>query len=100
MKAPRPTLIRAGLLGLLALLLLGIGSLGFALLRPPAAERVLILRSSLDSQGQEVGPGLETLLSDYMEILSGATVTHGKALPSTAELQRLPPGMRLSLIHI
>jgi tetratricopeptide (TPR) repeat protein len=95
MKAPRAILIRAGLLGLLGLLVLGLGSLGFALLRPPAAERVLILRSSLDSQGKEVGPGLETLLSDYMEILAGATVTHGKDLPSIPELQQLPPGLRL-----
>ena len=95
MQVPRPTLIRAGLLGLLGLLVLGFGSLAFALLRPPAAERVLILRSSLDSQGKDLGPGMETLLSDYMEILAGATVTHGKDLPSTTELQRLPPGMRL-----
>jgi len=95
MKAPRATLIRAGLLGLLGLLVLGLGSLGFALLRPPTAERVLILRSSLDSEGKDLGPGLETLLADHMEILSGATVTHAKDLPSTPELQQLPPGMRL-----
>ena len=99
MKAPRPTLIRAGLLGLLGLLLLGLGSLGFALLRPPATERVLIIRSSLDSQGRDVGPGLETLLSDHMEILAGATVSHGKDLPSIPELQQLPPSLRLLRFH-
>jgi len=95
MKPQRPTLIRLGLLGLLALLMLGLGSLGFTLLRPPATERVLMLRSPLDSRGHDLGPGMETLLADYLEILTGATVTHGAGVPGPAELRQLPPTLRL-----
>ena len=71
---------------------LGIGSLGWLLVRKPPIERVLLLASSLDSQGHDFGAGMETLLSDHLEVLAGATVTHAPGLPSLAELQRLPPG--------
>jgi tetratricopeptide (TPR) repeat protein len=38
---------------------------------------------------------METLLSDCLEVMTGATVTHAPALPSPAILYRLPPDTRL-----
>jgi tetratricopeptide (TPR) repeat protein len=63
--------------------------------RPLPVERVLIIASPLDGQGKELGPGMETLLSDCLEVLTGATVSHALNLPSTADLQRLPAQTRL-----
>ena len=75
----------------LVLVVLCLGAAGLLLMRPPAAERVLLLASHLESRGEDLGPGMETLLSDFLEVLVGATVTHADALPSQAELKRLPP---------
>jgi tetratricopeptide (TPR) repeat protein len=80
---------------ILALGLLGLWALGVALARSPAPDRVLILGSSLDSAGRELGPGLEALIEDHLEVLTGATVTHASALPAAAELKHLPPATRL-----
>ncbi len=57
--------------------------------------RILILASPLDDHGKDLGPGMETLLSDCLEVLAGATVTHASSLPSPADLDRLPPDTRL-----
>ncbi|MDP1832432.1 MAG: hypothetical protein Q8K67_10270 [Geothrix sp.] len=72
--------------------ILGFGTLGVALTRPSKVDRVLILASALDSHGQDLGPGMEALIADHLEVLAGATVTHAAALPAAADLQRLPPG--------
>lgn len=58
-------------------------------------ERVLIIASPLDGQGKDLGHGMETLLSDCLEVLTGATVTHAMMLPATEDLRRLPPQTRL-----
>jgi tetratricopeptide (TPR) repeat protein len=63
--------------------------------RSPSVDRVLILGSALDSRGRDVGPGLETLLSDHLEVLAGATVIHAAILPTEVELKRLPSATRL-----
>ena len=95
MPIPRSVPIRPRVWISLALAMLGLGILGVILARPPSSERVLILASSLNSQGRDVGPGMETLLSDFLEVLTGATVTHASALPSQADLKHLPPPMHL-----
>ncbi|MBK7292539.1 MAG: hypothetical protein IPI84_01770 [Holophagaceae bacterium] len=77
----------AVLLGLLVF-----GALGA---RPQAPEHVLILASPLDSEGTDLGPGLETLLSDVLETMADATVTHLKDLPSGTSLRQLPPDAHL-----
>ena len=93
---PSLRVTRKGSLWLLVVLsCLGLGMLTWRLLRKPPVERVLILASSLDSQGRDLGAGMETLLTDYLEVLAGATVTHAAALPAPAELQRLPAGTRI-----
>jgi hypothetical protein len=91
----RSTPIHARIWIILALLMVGLGTLGVILMRPPSSDRVLILASSLDSQGRDVGPGMETLMSDFLEVLTGATVTHASFLPSQADLKRLPPQMQV-----
>ena len=95
MTAPPKVPLRRQFWVILGVAILGLGTLGLLLMKPPTVDRVLILASSLESQGKEVGPGLETLLSDCLEVLAGATVTHATALPSLADLQRLPPHMSL-----
>lgn len=95
MTSPRPAPIRASIWIIVALALVGAATMGLFLARPIQMERVLILASPCDSQGKEVGPGLETLLSDCLEVLCGATVTHAPTLPPAADLERLPPQTRL-----
>ena len=90
----RTSMVRPGILIAIAL------SLGLVatLLNLPGrrtAGRVLILASPLDDHGKDLGPGMETLLSDCLEVLAGATVTHAPSLPSPADLDRLPPDTRL-----
>lgn len=58
-----------------------------------------MLASPFDSAGKEVGAGMETLLSDCLEILAGATVVHLPALPSPSDLPRLLPETRLLRFH-
>lgn len=79
----------------MALAMLGFAAMGVILARPASAGQVVIVASSMDSQGREVGPGMETLLSDFLEVLAGATVTHVPSLPSQADLKHLPPQMWL-----
>lgn len=57
---------------------------------PRRIERVLILASPMESRGADLGPGLELLIKDHLEILAGATVRHGDGLPGPAELRGLP----------
>ncbi len=95
MAEPLVSPLRSRLWIILALGLLGLWALGVALVRSPAPERVLILGSSLDSQGRDLGPGLEVLIEDHLEVLTGATVTHASALPTPAELKHLPSATRL-----
>jgi tetratricopeptide (TPR) repeat protein len=80
---------------ILALGLLGLGAVGVVLARPLSPDRVLLLSSSLDNRGRDLGPGMAALLEDYLEVVAGATVTHASALPAAAELKRLPPATRL-----
>jgi hypothetical protein len=77
------------------LALVALGTVAVVLQKPAPADRVLILASSLDDQGKDVGPGMETLLSDCLEVLAGATVTHVAALPPPAALNQLPPEAHL-----
>lgn len=51
--------------------------------------RVLIVRADVPGS-DPLAPGLETLLTDHLEVLAGATVTHATTLPSPAELAQLP----------
>jgi len=74
----------------LALALLCLGTLGVLMARKPLPPRVLLLAPSLMSQGGDLGPGLETLLSDTLEVMAGATLTHAPSLPPPEELKRLP----------
>jgi hypothetical protein len=95
MADPRPAPIHPRFWILLALVLICLGTLGVVLTRPAFGDRVLILASPLDSQGTEVGSGLEVLMTDILEVLTGATVTHAPALPPLADLKRLPPQTRV-----
>ncbi|MFN7956942.1 MAG: hypothetical protein U0P46_01240 [Holophagaceae bacterium] len=95
MSHPRPAMARPGVWIALAVVLLGALATTVVVSTRRSAGRVLILASTLDDQGRDAGPGMEVLLSDCMEILAGATVTHASALPSAADLQRLPPDTRL-----
>lgn len=80
----------------LVLLVLALGGLLFWP-RPHTRRKiqVLILSAEVKDGGRDVGPGLETLFSDHLEVLAGATVIHARALPANAELERLPPDMHL-----
>jgi hypothetical protein len=80
---------------LLALTLIGLGTITVLLTKPVQANRVLILASPLVDRGRDVGPGMETLLSDCLEVLAGATVTHISALPPPALLSQFPPKTHL-----
>jgi tetratricopeptide (TPR) repeat protein len=80
---------------ILALAMIGLGTLAVILDRPAATDRVVILASPLNDRDRDVGPGMETLLSDCLEVLTGATVIHAPVLPSPAILHRLPPDTRL-----
>jgi len=95
MTIPRPAAVHPRIWILAALAVIGIGTVSVMLARPAPADRVLILASPLESKGREVGSGMGTLLSDCLEVLSGATVTHAPSLPSSADLKRLPPQTRL-----
>ena len=95
MAEPLASPLRSRVWILLALGVLGLGTLGVALARSPAPDRVLILGSSLDDHGRDLGPGLEALIADHLEVLTGATVIHASALPAAAELKHLPPATRL-----
>ncbi|GLH74054.1 hypothetical protein GETHLI_25560 [Geothrix limicola] len=99
MSRPRSASIRTRLWILAALAVIAFGTLSVFLARPAPVDRVLMLASSFDSQGKEVGAGLETLLSDCLEVLSGATVAHAPALPAPADLRRLPLQTRLLRFH-
>ena len=95
MAEPLASPLRSRVWIILALGLLGLGALGVALARSPAPDRVLILGSTFDGQGRDLGPGMEALLVDYLEVLAGATVTHASSLPAAAELKHLPPATQL-----
>ncbi len=91
----RSTMVRPGVWVSLALVLIGLVAAVATFSRRESSARILILASPLDDQGKNVGPGMETLLTDCMEVLSGATVTHAATVPSREDLQRLPSGTRL-----
>ena len=79
----------------LALSILGLGVLAVTLARSLSTNRVLVLGSVVAQQGKDLGPGLDTLITDHLEVLTGATVTHAAALPTPDDLKRLPKGTRL-----
>ena len=95
MNAHPPTLGQTRIWLLLALAVVGLGVVGVFLAGPPPPERVLILASPVDDQGRDLGPGMETLLTDCMEVLAGATVIHAPTIPSREMLDRLPANTRL-----
>lgn len=77
---------------------LGLALGGAALWRTHLGERtvVRVLMVSPPSTGQaDVDPGLETLLTDHLEVLAGATVTHAAAVPDPAELRQMPGDLLL-----
>lgn len=80
-----------------ALLALGLAGLflGRHLGRGPAVHRVLLIPAAVH-QDPALGPGLETLLSDHLEVLAGAAVIHIPAIPSGPDLARLPAGTFLT----
>jgi tetratricopeptide (TPR) repeat protein len=53
----------------------------------------MLLPAHLDSEGAELGAGLETLVSDHLEILAGATLIHVEAPPDAGVLRQLPPDL-------
>ena len=80
-----------------ALVALGAGGLLFwhlvgARLR---IQRVLLIRSQAMAVDPALDRGLETLLSDHLEVLAGATVIHATAVPKGPDLERLPADTRL-----
>jgi hypothetical protein len=95
MTVPQSTPVRLRVWIILALAMIGLGLLTVFIDRSATTDRVVILASSLNDQGRDVGPGMETLLSDCLEVLSGATVTHAPTLPPPAILKQLPPNTRL-----
>jgi tetratricopeptide (TPR) repeat protein len=95
MTVPRSAPVHPKVWVTLALAVIGLGILAVVIDKPATADRVVILASSLNDRGRDVGPGMETLLSDCLEVLTGATVTHAPALPAPAILKRLPPETRL-----
>jgi tetratricopeptide (TPR) repeat protein len=56
---------------------------------------VLLVPASTQSADPALDRGLETLLSDHLEVLAGAAVIHAPVVPAGAELDRLPEGTRL-----
>ena len=56
--------------------------------------RVLII-SPPSTGPADLSPGLETLLTDHLEVLAGATVTHAAAVPDPADLRQMPGDMLL-----
>lgn len=62
--------------------------------RATATHRVLVIAPE-PSQQTDVNLGLETLMSDHFEVLAGLTVTHAPAIPSPAELRKLPADLAL-----
>lgn len=99
MTPPRPATTRPRIWVVAALAVVALGTLSVMLARPAPPDHVLIVASHLDSRGDDVGPGMETLLSDCLEVLSGATVMHAPALPAQMELEHLPPQTRLLRFH-
>lgn len=81
----------------LVLLAMGLGVAFFWGLRPQPRPllQVLILPAKVDGGGTDVGPGLETLFADQLEILAGATVLRASTLPPGMDLKALPPDMHL-----
>jgi tetratricopeptide (TPR) repeat protein len=80
---------------LLLLLVVSLGVLGVVLAGPPPADHVLIMTPSVEGEARDLGSGLEILLSDCMEVLAGATVTHAPVMPPREVLERLPADTRL-----
>ncbi|MBI1753666.1 MAG: hypothetical protein HY014_08440 [Acidobacteria bacterium] len=58
-----------------------------------------MLPSPLETGRKDVGAGMETLLSDCLEVLAGATVIHLPAPPSRDDMPRLQPDTRLLRFH-
>ncbi len=74
---------------------LSLGALAVIITRSLDTNRVLVIGSVMVDQGKDFGPGLDTLVTDHLEVLAGATVTHAASLPAPADLKRLPKGTRL-----
>ncbi|WP_257312291.1 hypothetical protein [Geothrix fuzhouensis] len=60
----------------------------------PSPRRVLMI-SPEPSLQTELNLGLETLIKDHFEVLAGLTVTQAPAVPTPAELRKLPADMAL-----
>ncbi|HEX9009473.1 MAG TPA: hypothetical protein VF804_03835 [Holophagaceae bacterium] len=61
----------------------------------PRIHRVLLVPASTQAADPVLDRGLETLLSDHLEVLAGAAVIHAPVVPTGADLDRLPEGTRL-----
>ena len=81
----------------LALAVSGAGMAGglWWFLRPAPPVRVMMLAPVELGSGPALTQGLETLLSDHLEVLAGATVVHAPRIPAPEELQRLPPDLHI-----
>lgn len=73
---------------------MGLGAVGLLLwtllTSPPRVQRVLLISSPTASADPALAQGLETLLTDYLEVLAGATVAHATAVPAPPDLDQLP----------
>jgi len=65
----------------------------------PGARRVLLIPSQAQPADPALDQGLATLLSDYLEVLAGATVVHAPAVPTGSDLDRLPGDTLLVTFH-
>lgn len=61
----------------------------------PRVRRVLLIPATALPADPALERGLETLLSDHLEVLAGAAVVHAPVVPSGADLERLPEGTLL-----
>ena len=61
-------------------------------------RRVLII-SAEPSQQTDVNLGLETLITDHLEVLAGVTVSHAPVVPLPAVLRKLPTDLALLRFH-
>ncbi len=61
----------------------------------PGIRRVLLIPATTQAADPALDQGLETLLSDHLEVLAGAAVIHLPSVPSGPELDRLPEGTLL-----
>ena len=65
----------------------------------PGIRRVLLIPARTQSADPALDRGLETLLSDHLEVLAGVAVIHLPTVPSGPDLDRLPKDTLLMTFH-